>query len=77
MKSLTNGVIPYTMIYRVLSASTECPAAILESGNCSLNLSESLQLIETTGCFQLHVKLELFLLWQLTAASSLGLVGAI
>ena len=42
MKSLTNGGIPYTMIYRVLSACIEYPAAILESGNCSLNFSEYL-----------------------------------
>ena len=41
MKSLTNGAIPYTMIYRILSACIEHPAAILESANCSLNLSES------------------------------------
>ena len=33
MKSLTNGGIPYTMIYRVSSACIEYPAAILESGN--------------------------------------------
>ena len=53
-------------------------AAILESRNFSLNLSDSLcQLIETTGCFQIYVKLELFLLWLLTAASSFGVVEAI
>ena len=39
---LTNGAIPYTMIYRVLSACIEYPAAILESRNCSLNLSKPL-----------------------------------
>ena len=42
MKSLTNGAIPYTMIYRVSSACIEYPAAILESGKYSLNLSDSL-----------------------------------
>ena len=77
-KSLTNCRIPYTTKCRVLSACIEYPAAILESRNFSLNLSDSLcQLIETTGCFQIYVKLELFLLWLLTAASSFGVVGAI
>ena len=41
-KSLTNSAIPCTMIYHVLSECIEYPAAILESGNCSLNLSKSL-----------------------------------
>ena len=77
-KSLTNCGIPYTMKSFILSACIEYPAAILESRNFSLNLSDTLcQLIETTGCFQIYVKLELFLLWVLTAASSFGVVGAI